>query len=118
MFWLRNKKIILLVCALNYKGLVVTGSFCTYRKTLVEGTKKPHLDETVLLVINNRLSLMAKKIIAIFNSNYLLKLSGTMLSANGRLAPVLKTIVHQCVISYTCSQSYSDGSVLKQSHQS
>ena len=36
-----------------------------------------------------------------------------------RLAPVLKTIFHQCVISYTCSQSYSDGSVLrKQSHQS
>ena len=31
------------------------------------------------------------------------------------------TIFHQCVISYTCSQSYSDGSVLrtlKQSHQS
>ena len=35
-----------------------------------------------------------------------------------RLVPVLKTIFHQCVISYTCSQSYSDGSVLKQSHQS
>ena len=35
-----------------------------------------------------------------------------------RLASVLKTILHQCVISYTCSQSYSDGSVLKQSHQS
>ena len=32
----------------------------------------------------------------------------------GRLAPVLKTIFHQ----YTCSQSYYDGSVLKQSHQS
>ena len=30
-----------------------------------------------------------------------------------RLAPVLKTIFHQCVISYTCSQSNSDGSVLK-----
>ena len=27
------------------------------------------------------------------------------------LAPVLKTIFHQCVISYTCSQSNSDGSV-------
>ena len=25
-----------------------------------------------------------------------------------RLAPVLKTIFHQCVISYTCSQSNSD----------
>ena len=36
----------------------------------------------------------------------------------GRLAPVLKIIFHQCVISYTCSQSYSGGSVLKQSHQS
>ena len=37
-----------------------------------------------------------------------------------RLASVLKTIFHQCVISYTCSQSYSNGSVLslKQSHQS
>ena len=36
-----------------------------------------------------------------------------------RLAPVLKTIFHQCVISYTCSQSYSEGPVLrKQSHQS
>ena len=39
-----------------------------------------------------------------------------------RLAPVLKTIfhqcgVHQCVISYTCSQSNSDGSVI-QIHQS
>ena len=32
-----------------------------------------------------------------------------------RLDPVLKTIFHQCVISYTCSQSNSDGSVLKQS---
>ena len=30
---------------------------------------------------------------------------------------VFKTILHQCVISYTCSQSNSDGSVLKQSHQ-
>ena len=28
----------------------------------------------------------------------------------GRLAPVLKTIFHQCAISYTCSQSNSDGS--------
>ena len=27
-----------------------------------------------------------------------------------RLAPVLKTIFHQCVLSYTCSQSNSDGS--------
>ena len=35
-----------------------------------------------------------------------------------RLAPVLKTIFPECVISYTCSYSYSDGSVLKQSHQS
>ena len=39
-------------------------------------------------------------------------------SSSSRLAPVLKTIYHQCVISYICSQSYSDGSVLKQSHQS
>ena len=30
-----------------------------------------------------------------------------------RLAPVLKTIFHQSVISYTCSQSNSDGSVLR-----
>ena len=59
----------------------MAGSFYTYRKTLVEGTQKTHLDETVLLVINNRFSLMAKKIIAIFNSNYLLKLSGTTFSA-------------------------------------
>ena len=29
-----------------------------------------------------------------------------------RLAPVPKTIFHQCVKSYTCSQSNSDGSVL------
>ena len=29
-----------------------------------------------------------------------------------RLAQVLKTFFHQCVISYTCSQSNSDGSVL------
>ena len=33
----------------------------------------------------------------------------------GRLTPVLKTIFHQCVISYNCSQSNSDGSVLKPS---
>ena len=33
-----------------------------------------------------------------------------------RLAPVLKTIFHQCVISYTCSQSNSDGSVLASLH--
>ena len=36
-------------------------------------------------------------------------------SSLARLAPVLKTVFHQCVISYTCSQSNSDGSVLKQS---
>ena len=37
-----------------------------------------------------------------------------------RLAPFLITIFHQYVISYTCIQSNSDGSVLqvKQSHQS
>ena len=29
------------------------------------------------------------------------------------LAPVLKTIFHQCVVLYTCSQSHSNGSVLK-----
>ena len=34
------------------------------------------------------------------------------ISQTCRLVPVLKTIVHQCVISYTCSQSNSDGSVL------
>ena len=28
-----------------------------------------------------------------------------------RLPPVLKTIFHQCVIAYTCSQSNLDGSV-------
>ena len=37
--------------------------------------------------------------------------------ASGRLAPILKTSFHQCVISYTCSHSNSDHSVL-QSHQS
>ena len=44
-----------------------------------------------------------------------------MSCVSARLAPVLKTIFHQCVISYTCSQSYSDGPVLrtlKQGHQS
>ena len=30
-----------------------------------------------------------------------------------RLAPVLKTIFHQCAMSYNCSLSNSDGSVLK-----
>ena len=45
---------------------------------------------------------------------YFLILSRTLID---RLAPVLKTYFHQCVISYTCSQSNSDGSVLKQSHQ-
>ena len=35
-----------------------------------------------------------------------------------RLAPFLKTIFHQCVILFLCSQSNSDGSVLKQSDQS
>ena len=34
------------------------------------------------------------------------------ISQTCRLVPVLKTIVHQCVISYTCGQSNSDGSVL------
>ena len=34
-------------------------------------------------------------------------------SMDSRLAPVLKTFFHQCVISYTCSQSYSDGPVLR-----
>ena len=33
-----------------------------------------------------------------------------------RLAPVIKTIFHQCVISYTCSQSTFDGA--KPSHRS
>ena len=37
---------------------------------------------------------------------------------DSRLAPVLKTIFHQRFISYTSSQSDSDGTVLKQSHQS
>ena len=32
---------------------------------------------------------------------------------SGRLALVLKTIFHQCAISYTCSLSYSDGSVFR-----
>ena len=42
-------------------------------------------------------------------------MSGTrpQVKARFRLAPVLKTIYHHCVISYTCSQSYSDGSVLR-----
>ena len=35
-----------------------------------------------------------------------------------RLAPVFKTNFHQCFIFYTCSWFNSDGSVLKQSHQS
>ena len=42
----------------------------------------------------------------------------TLISFPLRLAPVLQTNFHQCVKSYTCSQSNSDGSVLKQSHQS
>ena len=42
----------------------------------------------------------------------------TLLWCDSRLVPVPKTFFHQCVISFTCSQSYSDGSVLKQSHQS
>ena len=40
------------------------------------------------------------------------------LYARIRLAPVLKTIFHQCVMSFTCNQSNSDGPVLRQSHQS
>ena len=36
-----------------------------------------------------------------------------LISWVSRLAPVLKTVFHQWVISYTCSQSYSDGSVLR-----
>ena len=35
----------------------------------------------------------------------------TIFSFLDRLAPALQTIFHQCVISYTCSQSNSDGSV-------
>ena len=34
-------------------------------------------------------------------------------SLSSRLAPVLKINFHLCVISITCSQSISDGSVLK-----
>ena len=37
------------------------------------------------------------------------KVSGSSVAT--RLAPVLKTIFHLCVISYTCSQCNSDGSV-------
>ena len=48
----------------------------------------------------------------------LVEMSGLSFMSIFRLAPVLKTIFHQCVISYTYSQSYYDGSVLKQSHQS
>ena len=36
-----------------------------------------------------------------------------LFSSQSRLASVLKLIFHQCVKSYTCSQSSSDGSVLK-----
>ena len=50
-------------------------------------------------------------------ANYL-ELAKALISRYSRLALVLKTVFHQCVISYTCSQSNSDGSVLKQSHQS
>ena len=32
-----------------------------------------------------------------------------------RLAPVLQTLISQCVILYTCSQSNSDGSVTESS---
>ena len=35
-----------------------------------------------------------------------------------RQAPVLKTIFHQCVISYTCSQYNADVAVFKKGHQS
>ena len=52
------------------------------------------------------------------NVSYHILVASLTLMALFRLAPVLKTIFHQCVISYTCSQSYSGGSVLKQSHQS
>ena len=34
----------------------------------------------------------------------------TLNKLGSRLAQVLKTFFHQCVISYTCSQSNSDGS--------
>ena len=64
-----------------------------------------HDEETGLVFIQGR------------HLNYGIFLSGTFaFSLYIRLAPVLKTIFHQCVI-YTCSQSNSDGSVLKQSHQ-
>ena len=36
-----------------------------------------------------------------------------LLASISRLAPVLKPIFHQCVISYTCSQSNSDGSPIR-----
>ena len=38
--------------------------------------------------------------------------------AISRLAPVLITIFHQGVVSYTCSQSNSDGSVLRKTEPS
>ena len=40
-------------------------------------------------------------------------LSDTRCRIYTRLAPALKTIFHQCVMSSTCSQSNSDGSVLR-----
>ena len=45
-------------------------------------------------------------------------LSVSVLLSVIRLAPVLKIIFHRCVISYTCSQSYSDGSVLRKTEPS
>ena len=41
-----------------------------------------------------------------------------MLTCKPRLTPVLKTNFHLCVMSYTCSQSNSDGSVKNNGHQS
>ena len=46
---------------------------------------------------------------------FLRKISEKLLYKKIRLAPVLKTIFHLCVMSYTCSQSNSDGSVLEPS---
>ena len=46
--------------------------------------------------------------------NKVLKHSPDTSRLSSRLALVLNTIFHQCVILYTCSQPNSDGSVLKE----
>ena len=76
-----------------------------FNNFLIIGVLEPRTQQYILGPSYNKNS--SAKVLHLFDFN---RIYG---SKNGRLAPVLKTIFHQCATSYTYSQSNSDGSVLK-----